>query len=144
MNNESDFNVIRTLSNETFVGVGCQPKLAVCGLVWLLDKLKLTRNLPIIVEGQCLCLMLHVFHILKVELEKKVLDIVKNIHLFHAHCKNEYDRRKIFTSCLANVTEGIHSFSILSMLRTISSNVFLYASLFTLFIFRNKRTQHTW
>lgn len=44
-----------------------------------------------------------------------------------------------FTSCFDNVTDGIHSFSILSILRTISSKVLLYASLFTLLICGNRK-----
>lgn len=63
--------MILTLSDKAFGGVGCEPGLAVCGLIRLLDKLKLTRDLPVIEEAQCLCLVLHVFHILKVELKKE-------------------------------------------------------------------------
>lgn len=62
--------MIRTLSDKAFVGVSCEPGLAVCGLIRLLDKLKLTGDLSIIEEAQCLCLVLHVFHILEVELKK--------------------------------------------------------------------------
>lgn len=62
-----------TLRNEAFGRVGCEPGLRVCGLIRLLDKLKLTWDLPIIEKTQGLCLVLHVLHILKVELngEKK-------------------------------------------------------------------------
>lgn len=63
--------MIRTLSDKAFVGVSCEPGLAVCGLIRLLDKLKLTGDLSIIEEAQCLCLVLHVFHILEVELKKE-------------------------------------------------------------------------
>lgn len=63
--------MIPTLSNKAFVGVGCEPGLAVCMLIRLLDKLKLARDLSIIEEAQSLCLVLHVFHILKVELKKE-------------------------------------------------------------------------
>lgn len=62
---------LRTLSDKAFWGVGCEPRLAVCRLIRLLDELKLTRDLPIINELQCLCLMLHVFHIPKVELKEE-------------------------------------------------------------------------
>lgn len=63
--------MILTLSDKAFRGVGCEPGLAVRGLVRLLDKLKLTRDLPVIEEVQCLCLVLHVFHIQKVELKEE-------------------------------------------------------------------------
>lgn len=60
-----------TLSNKAFVGVCRQPRLAVGGLVGLLDELKLAGNLSVVDEAQRLSPVLHVFHILKVELEKK-------------------------------------------------------------------------
>lgn len=63
--------VLLTLSYKAFGGVGCEPGLAVRGLIRLLDKLKLTRDLPVIEEAQCLCLVLHVSHILKVELKEE-------------------------------------------------------------------------
>lgn len=63
--------MLLTLSNKAFGGVGCEPGLAVRGLIRLLDKLKLTRDLPVIEEAQCLCLVLHVFHVFKVELKEK-------------------------------------------------------------------------
>lgn len=62
--------MIPTLSDKAFVRVCCQPWLAVCGLIGLLDKLELTGDLPVIEEAQCLCLVLHVFHILKEELRQ--------------------------------------------------------------------------
>lgn len=62
--------MLLTLSNEAFVGVSGEPGLAVCGLIWLLDKLKLTWDLPIIEEAQRLCLVLHELHILKIKLKE--------------------------------------------------------------------------
>ncbi len=59
-----------TLSDKAFWWVGCEPGLAVCGLIRLLDKLKLTRDLPVIEEAQRLCLVLHEFYILEVELKE--------------------------------------------------------------------------
>lgn len=61
--------VLLTLSYEAFAGVGCEPGLAVCRLIWLLDKLKLTWDLPVIEEAQCVCPVLHELHILKVKLK---------------------------------------------------------------------------
>lgn len=58
-----------TLSKKAFGRVGCEPWFAVCGLIWLLDELKLTRDLAVIEEAQHLRLLLHVFHVLKVELK---------------------------------------------------------------------------
>lgn len=66
-----NFNVILTPSNKAFVGVGCEPGFAVRELIWLLNKLKLTRDLTVIEDVQCLCLVLHIFHIPKVELKKE-------------------------------------------------------------------------
>lgn len=63
--------MLLTLSDKAFGRVGREPGLAVRGLVRLLDKLKLTRDLPVIEEAQCLCLVLHVFHVLKVELKEE-------------------------------------------------------------------------
>lgn len=63
--------MLLTLSDKAFGGVGCEPGLAVRGFIRLLDKLKLTRDLPVIEEAQCLCLVLHEFHILKVELKEE-------------------------------------------------------------------------
>lgn len=63
--------VLLTLSDKAFGGVGCEPGLAVRGLIRLLDKLKLTRDLPVIDDAQCLRLVLHEFHILKVELKEQ-------------------------------------------------------------------------
>lgn len=60
-----------TLSDEAFGWVGCEPGLAVRGLIWLLDKLKLTRDLPVIEEPQRLCLVLHELHVFKVELKER-------------------------------------------------------------------------
>lgn len=60
-----------TLSNKAFGRVRCQPRLAVGGLVGLLDELKLTGNLSVVDESQCFCLVLHIFHILEVELGQK-------------------------------------------------------------------------
>lgn len=59
-----------TLSNEAFVGVCRQPRLAVGGLVGLLDELKLAGDLSVVDESQRFRLVLHVFHILEVELEQ--------------------------------------------------------------------------
>lgn len=59
-----------TLSNKTFGGVCRQPGLAVGGLVGLLDELKLAGHLSVVDEPQRLRLVLHVFHILEVELEQ--------------------------------------------------------------------------
>lgn len=59
-----------TLSNEAFGRVGSEPRLGVCGLIRLLDKLKLTWDLPVIEEAQCLCSVLHIFHVLEVELKE--------------------------------------------------------------------------
>lgn len=59
-----------TLSDKTFRGVCRQPGLAVGGLVGLLDELKLAGDLSVVDESQCFCLVLHVFHILEVELEQ--------------------------------------------------------------------------
>ena len=61
--------VLLTLSDKAFGRVGCEPGFAVRGLIRLLDKLKLTRDLPVIEEAQRLGLVLHEFHILEVELE---------------------------------------------------------------------------
>lgn len=63
--------MLLTLSDKAFGRVGREPGLAVRGLVRLLDKLKLTRDLPVIEEAQCLRLVLHVFHVLKVELKEE-------------------------------------------------------------------------
>ena len=63
--------VLLTLSDKAFGRVGCEPGFAVRGLIRLLDKLKLTRDLPVIEEVQCLRLVLHVFHIFKVELKRE-------------------------------------------------------------------------
>lgn len=60
-----------TLSNKAFGGIGCEPGFAVRGLIWLLNKLKLTRDLTVIEDAQCLCLVQHVFHVPKVELKKR-------------------------------------------------------------------------
>lgn len=57
-----------TLSDKAFVGVRRQPRLAVGGLVGLLDELKLAGDLSVVEEAQFLRLVLHVLHILKVEL----------------------------------------------------------------------------
>lgn len=61
-----------TLSDEAFGWVGREPGLAVCGLIWLLDKLKLTRDLPVIEEAQRLCLVLHELNVIKVELKERM------------------------------------------------------------------------
>lgn len=63
--------MLLTLSNKAFGGVGCEPGLAVCELIRLWNKLKLTWDLPVIQEAQRLCLVLHELHILEVELRKK-------------------------------------------------------------------------
>lgn len=63
--------MLLTLSNKAFGGVGCEPGLAVCQLIRLRNKLKLTWDLPVIQEAQCLCLVLHELHVLEVELRKK-------------------------------------------------------------------------
>lgn len=62
--------MLLTLSDEAFGRVGCEPRLAVRVLIRLLDELKLTRDLSIIGEAQCHGLVLHVFHVLKVELKQ--------------------------------------------------------------------------
>lgn len=63
--------MLLTLSNKAFGGVGCEPGLAVCELIRLWNKLKLTWDLPVIQEAQRLCLVLHELHVLEVELRKK-------------------------------------------------------------------------
>lgn len=57
-----------TLSNKAFVGIRRQPRLAVGGLVGLLDELKLAGDLSVVDEAQFLRLVLHVLHVLEVEL----------------------------------------------------------------------------
>lgn len=61
---------VPTLSHKALGWVGCEPGLAVGWLIQLLNKLKLTWNLSIIVKGQSLCLMLHELHIVEVELKE--------------------------------------------------------------------------
>ena len=62
--------VLLTFGDEAFGGVGREPGLAVCGLIGFLDKLKLTRDLPVIEEAQSFGLVLHVFQIRKVKLRE--------------------------------------------------------------------------
>lgn len=76
--------MVPTLSDKAFWRVSCEPGLAVCWLIRLLDELKLTRDLSIIAEAQCLCLVLHVFDILKAELEENREQFIQDIS-FHAN-----------------------------------------------------------
>ena len=60
--------VVPTLCQETLGGVGGEPGLAVGGLVQLLDELKLVGHLAVVVQRQALRVVLHVLHVLEVEL----------------------------------------------------------------------------
>ena len=60
--------VVPTLSQEALGGVGGEPGLAVGGLIQLLDELKLARHLAVVVQRQALRVVLHVLHVLEVEL----------------------------------------------------------------------------
>lgn len=79
-----DDDVSLTLSNKAFGGVGCEPELAVCELIRLWNKLKLTWDLPVIQKAQRLCLVLHELHVLEVELRQKKKGKEKKKQIYEA------------------------------------------------------------